>query len=137
MTMVKEAVPQIENALRLRQVATKLALEAMAFAPRAKVEETVRGWFGKGFIPEGPQAESTMARALALAADMAITLPSASGSTAIDRMLRQRCPQPGEEDTVEALRKIRFRLGPVDIYRRARKAPTRLSAALKLQSVLS
>ncbi|WP_156520852.1 DUF7168 domain-containing protein [Magnetospirillum moscoviense] len=79
----------------------------MAFAPRAKVEETVRGWFGKGFDPAGP---SVLARALALAADLAITLPSASGSTAIDRMLRQRRPQPGEEDAYDSLRRIRFRL---------------------------
>ncbi|MBI5164042.1 MAG: hypothetical protein HY985_09085 [Magnetospirillum sp.] len=96
--MAVQSTSLAELARRIRQTATELALEALAFAPRTKVEETVRGWFGKGFGPEGPPSQSTVARALALAADLAMTLPSASGSTAIDRMLRQRRPQPGEEE---------------------------------------
>lgn len=110
MTIHAPPLPLAERARRLRQAVTELALEALAFAPRAKVETTVRGWLSKGFDPADSNSEAVLARALALAADLAMVLPSASGSTAIDRLLRQRRPEPGEEDAYAALREIRFRL---------------------------
>ena len=110
MTIHAPPLPLAERARRLRQAVTELALEALAFSPRAKVETTVRSWLSKGFDPTDPDGEAVLARALALAADLAMVLPSASGSTAIDRLLRQRRPEPGDEDAYEALREIRFRL---------------------------
>jgi len=106
----KASLSLAERARQLRQTVAELSLEALTFAPRDRIETTVRGWLRRG----GDQQDDMLkARAIAFAADLALVLPSASGSTAIDRLLRHRHSKADEVETCEALRRMRFCLARI------------------------
>ncbi len=101
----------LDRARRLRAVVNEIGIEALTFAPRAKIDATVRGWLNRASLdPDDPRTALVLADAVAFAIDLSMTQPSASGSTAIDRLLRHRCPAPREKEAVAALRQMRFRL---------------------------
>ncbi len=100
-----------DQARRLRHQVTELGLSALAFAPRAKIDEVVRGWLARADIdPESRKLDALMSDAMAFSCDLAMFQPSASGTTAIDRFLRQHRPGPEEAEAVRALRQATLRL---------------------------
>lgn len=107
---VKSSAP-LDRARMVRRHVLAIGFEALAFAPRAKIDATIRGWLGRADRDPGdPAAELALADALSFATDLAMVLPSASGTTAIDRLLRHRKPAPDEADAFVALRQMRYRL---------------------------
>jgi hypothetical protein len=95
-----------ERARRLRDRVTAIGLEALAFTPPAKVEGVLRRW-----RPSGGLESDKAAIAVALATDLVMFAPSASGKTALDRLLHSRRPASADEAAaIAALRRLRFRL---------------------------
>ncbi len=103
---------------RLRECIAELLLEAASFVAPARVEETARAWLARadpGFADPGREM-LLIADALAMAMDLALFTPSASGSTAFDRLARQRGSM--DRDTaaaLDALRRAQFRLLRVEV----------------------
>jgi hypothetical protein len=108
----------IQDAERLRGLITGLCLEAMDCVPRPKVEETVRQWLARtNFDPDDPDAANAIGQALMLASELTTFAPSLSGSTAVDRLLRQGKSMSGEERAaLEALKEADFRLLRIRAY---------------------
>jgi hypothetical protein len=108
----------IQDAERLRGLITGLCLEAMDCVPRPRVEETVRQWLARtNFDPDDPDAANAIGQALMLALELATFAPSLSGSTAVDRLVRQRKSMSGEERAaLEALKEADFRLLRIRAY---------------------
>src|SRR3954451_23236120 len=81
----------------LRAIMADLRLEALTFVARAGVEEPARHWLADARLAE--EGEDVVAFALgeALALDVALFAPSASGTTAIDRLARQHRPADADE----------------------------------------
>jgi len=84
----------------------------MTFTAKPKVEDTAHQWLARANLdPDDPHSADTIAQALMLALELATFAPSLSGSTAVDRLVRQRKPSNGEERAaLEALRQASFRL---------------------------
>ena len=82
-----------ERAELLHGLMSELCLAAVTFVSQAKLEETVRHWLADSRVKDdeerGPVA---VGEALALALDVALFTPSASGTTAVDRFARQHRP---------------------------------------------
>jgi hypothetical protein len=100
------------DARGMRGAIAGLALEALGFVPGDRIEQTARQWLARGGPPEDdPRGLLVMADAIGLASDLALFTPSPSGTTAIDRLLRNR-PAPSVEEAAaaDALRRARFRL---------------------------
>jgi len=98
---------------RLRECIAELLLEAASFVAPARMEETARGWLARadpGFADPGREM-LLIADALAMAMDLALFTPSASGATAFDRLARQRGRMNGDKEVaLDALRRAQFRL---------------------------
>ncbi|RYY06265.1 MAG: hypothetical protein EON55_23785, partial [Alphaproteobacteria bacterium] len=94
------------------RVAT-LLLDAVSCVAPARVSDTVRGWLARldlSLLP--PTAEAAlMAEALAMATIIAVFTPTASGTTAVDRLARRRSPDTAATATAQTiLGQTRFRL---------------------------
>ena len=97
----------------LRGAIAGLLLEATRFIAPGRVEELARSWIARaGSRPIDPYREVLqVADALGMAMDIALFTPSATGSTAFDRLARaRRLSEPGEADALEAVRWAQFRL---------------------------
>lgn len=98
---------------RLRACIAPLLLDASAFIAPTKVEETARGWLARADPGSDDPAHDLLrvADALAMATDLALFTPSASGQTAFDRLARQR-PGLGADEAaaLQVLRNAAFRL---------------------------
>jgi Protein of unknown function (DUF2786) len=97
----------------LRDAMAGLLLEAARFVSPARIEELARGWLARAEPGQAAPGRDTMlvADALAMAMDLAVFTPSASGATALDRLARARRPgRPDEAAALEALRRAQFRL---------------------------
>jgi len=102
-----------DRAELLRGFMADLRLAALTFVAQAKVEETARHWLADARLAE--EGEDVVAfalgEALALALDVALFAPSASGTTAIDRLARQHRPADADERAaLAALRRAAFRV---------------------------
>lgn len=95
-----------------RQI-TALLASAMSFVARDRGEAMVRKWLGRcdasGMSEERMVAMS--ADAVLLSADLLLSYPAASGTTALDRMAKTRASAPAAEAAaIAALCQARFRL---------------------------
>jgi hypothetical protein len=90
----------------------ELSAAAIQFVARDRGEALMRKWLN----PCDPQAASEnrmlamMADATLLAADLLLSQPAASGTTAFDRLARSRAGDPSAQAALTALRQARFRL---------------------------
>jgi Protein of unknown function (DUF2786) len=107
-----EAPDPLHHARRLQELIAEFGVEAMTFTAKPKVEDTAHQWLARANLdPDDPDSADTVARALMLALELATFAPSLSGSTAVDRLVRQRKPSNGEERAaLEALQQASFRL---------------------------
>ena len=90
-----------------------LRLAALPFVAQARVEETARHWLADGRMAGEDEdvAAFAIGEALALALDVALFAPSASGTTAIDRLARQHRPADADERAaLAALQRAAFRV---------------------------
>jgi hypothetical protein len=97
----------------LRRIMADLRLEALTFVAQARVEETARHWLADGRLAEEDEdvVAFALGEALALALDVALFAPSASGTTAIDRLARQHRPADADERAaLAALQRAAFRV---------------------------
>src|SRR5271166_139612 len=96
----------------LQELIVAFGLEAMNFVAQPKVEETVRQWVGRASLdPDDPNSDEVLAEALVLALELATFTPSLSGSTAVDRLVRQHKAAGRDElAALEALKQASFRL---------------------------
>jgi hypothetical protein len=95
-----------------RQIAALLAL-AMQFVPRNRGEAVVRKWLTRHDIEEMSEERliAMTADAMLLSADLLPSQPAASGTTALDRLARNRTnASPAEAAAIAVLRKAQFRL---------------------------
>ncbi len=93
------------------QIAALLA-SAMQFVARERGEATVRKWISRDIemVPEDRMI-AMAADAMLLSADLLLSQPAASGTTAFDRLARSRANAPeAEAMAIAALCKARFRL---------------------------
>jgi hypothetical protein len=109
---VAEAPDPLQHARRLQELIAELGVEAMRFTSPSKAEETARQWLGRADLdPDDPGSVDAVAQALMLALELATFTPSFSGSTAIDRLARQRKSTDGDEKAaLDALKRAGFRL---------------------------
>ncbi len=83
----------LHHAGRLQELIAAFGVEAMAFTAKPKVEDTAHQWLARANLdPDDPHSADTVAQALMLALEHAMFAPSLSGSTAVDRLVRQRKP---------------------------------------------
>ncbi len=88
-----------------------IRLEALRCIPPAKVAETVCLRLDDTRPRADREQQRLLADAVSLASDLAPFAPSASGTTAIDRLSRQRRPaDAGEAVAMDGLRAARLRL---------------------------
>jgi hypothetical protein len=95
-----------------RQIAALLA-SAMQFVPRDRGEAMVRKWLTRRDVEEMSEDRllAMAADAMLLSADLLLSQPAASGTTAFDRLARSRAGAPVmEAAAIAALRSARFRL---------------------------
>ncbi|HET6238633.1 MAG TPA: DUF2786 domain-containing protein [Acetobacteraceae bacterium] len=95
-----------------RQIAALLA-SAMQFVPRDRGEAIVRKWLARRDIEEMSEDRlvAMAADATLLSADLLLSQPAASGTTALDRLAKSRAnAPPAEAAAIAALRKAQFRL---------------------------
>ena len=102
----------LRHAGRLQELIAGLSVEAMEFTVKPKVEDTVYQWLARANLdPDDRSSADTVAQALMLALELATFTPSLSGTTAVDRLVRQRKPSNEEERAaLESLRQASFRL---------------------------
>ena len=107
-----ETEDPLHHARRLLVLISEFGVEAMTFTTKPKVEDTAHQWLARANLdPHDPQSADSVAQALMLALELATFAPSLSGSTAVDRLVRQRKPSNGEERAaLEALQRASFRL---------------------------
>ncbi len=104
------------NAEKVCELMAALLLEALRFIPQARVTGNVRDWLAHAATSlDDPPDARRLADAVALASDLALFLPSVSGTTAIDRLARHRKgADQAEAAAIDALRQARFRVMRVD-----------------------
>jgi hypothetical protein len=97
----------------VRQLQALMA-EAMTFMSPERSEATIRKWLPKRDRDIADISEERMiamaADAMLLSADLQLSQPSASGTTAFDRLAKSRGRAPGEAAAIAALGQARFRL---------------------------
>ncbi|MGH6794130.1 MAG: DUF7168 domain-containing protein [Methylocella sp.] len=72
----------------------------MEFTAKPKVEDIARQWLARANLdPDDPRSADAIAQALSLALELATFAPSLSGTTAVDRLVRQRKAANAEERT--------------------------------------
>ena len=85
-----ESADLFNYAERLQELIVEFRGEAMNFVAQPKVDETVRQWLGRANLdPDDPNSGDVIAEALMFALELATFTPSLSGSTAVDRLVRQ------------------------------------------------
>ena len=91
---------------------SELCLAAVTFVSQAKIQETARHWLADSRVMDDEERGAVaVAEALALALDVALFSPSASGTTAIDRFVRQHRPvDVAERTALAALQHATFRI---------------------------
>jgi len=98
---------------RIRECITELLIEAIKFVAPGRVEETARGLLPR-MPPDGSRSSRELLAAadtIAMAMDLALFTPSASGQTAFDRLARQRRGSSAAEAAgLDVLRRSAFRL---------------------------
>ena len=96
-----QAVPSPEpiSTAQLRALIAGLLLDATSFVSPARVEETARGWLARAERGQaaGGRDAPRAADAFVMAMELALFTPSASGSTAFDRLARQRGGMAADE----------------------------------------
>ncbi|MGH6841553.1 MAG: hypothetical protein ACREDV_05590, partial [Methylocella sp.] len=107
-----DAPNPLRHAGRLQELIAGFAVEAMEFTAKPKVEDIAHQWLARANLdPNGPGSAVAVAQALMLALELATFAPSLSGTTAVDRLVRQRKPSNEEERAaLEALQRANFRL---------------------------
>lgn len=107
-----ESADLFDYAERLQELIVEFRVEAMNFVAQPKVEETVRQWLGRANLyPDDPNSGDVIAEALMFALELATFTPSLSGSTAVDRLVRQHKSAGRDElAALEALKQASFRL---------------------------
>jgi Protein of unknown function (DUF2786) len=105
-----------ERAELLHGLMSELCLAAVTFVAQAKLEDTARHWLADSRVKDdeerGPVA---VGEALALALDVALFSPSASGTTAVDRFARQHRPvDAAERGALATLQRATFRILQVE-----------------------
>ena len=105
-----------ERALLLHGLMSELCLAAVTFVSQAKLEETVRHWLADSRVKDDEERGAVaVGEALALALDVALFSPSASGTTAIDRFARQHRPvDAAERAALATLQRATFRILQVE-----------------------
>ncbi len=86
---------------------------AVQFVPRERGEATIRKWLSRQNVEEMPEGRmvAMAADAMLLSADLLVSQPSVSGTTAFDRLARSRpSAPPAEKAAIGLLCKSRFRL---------------------------
>ena len=101
-----------DHAELLRGLIGTLSVAAMAFVSQAKVDETVRHWLADRRAVDNMEHDvAALEEVVALALDLALFTPSAAGTTAFDRLDRQRRPADADERAVlAALQRAIFRI---------------------------
>ena len=101
-----------DRAELLRGLIGMLSLAAMQFVSQAKVDETVRRWLADGrVVHDKEQDVAAVGEVLALAMDVALFPPSATGTTAVDRFARQHRPADADERAaLAALQRATFHI---------------------------
>jgi hypothetical protein len=92
---------------------SELCLGAVTFVSQAKLQETVRHWLADSRVKDDEERAAAVGEALALALDVALFSPSASGTTAIDRFARQH-RVTDERAALAALQRATFRILQVE-----------------------
>lgn len=90
-----------------------LSAEALRFIPAGRLETLARQWLTHAAMPEDPAHLVALHQyAIALAADVVLCTPSASGATAFDRLARERGSRltAADQAALTALRRARHRL---------------------------
>ncbi|MGQ0446470.1 MAG: DUF2786 domain-containing protein [Beijerinckiaceae bacterium] len=107
-----DAPSPLRHAGRLQELIAGFAVEAMGFTAKPKVDDIAHQWLARANLdPNYPGSTVTVARAMMLALELATFAPSLSGTTAVDRLVRQRKPSNEEERAaLEALQRASFRL---------------------------
>ena len=105
-----------ERALLLHGLMSELCLAAVTFVSQAKLEETARHWLADSRVKDDEErGPATVDEALALALDVALFSPSASGTTAVDRFARQHRPvDAAERGALATLQRATFRILQVE-----------------------
>ena len=101
-----------ENA-RLAQLIEEFCLDAIGGLSPAKVEETALQWLSRrGLDPGDPSSALLIMEAFALAGNLLLFAPSLTGSTPVERFMRQRRADASAEGraAMGALAKASFRL---------------------------
>ncbi len=106
----------VERALDLQARVAELSLKALAFTPPKRADALLAQFLDAADVAsDDPDADKYYIIATALAADLLVFAPSASGATAIDRYLRNHPPRNADESEVaNALRRVRFRVARID-----------------------
>jgi hypothetical protein len=94
-----------------RQIA-ELSAAATQFVARDRGEALMQKWLNRRDVEAASETRvlAMMADAMLLAADLLLSQPAASGTTAFDRLARSRAGDRSVEAAVAALRQARFRL---------------------------
>jgi hypothetical protein len=99
-----------ERAEILHGLMSELSLAAVRFVSQTRLEETARHWLADGRVGE-ERTPFAIGEAMALALDVTLFTPAASGTTAIDRFARQHRPRDGDERAaLAALQRASFRI---------------------------
>lgn len=114
-----ERVSEQWSGARLDKVRTRigeLSAEAVRFVPPDRVGELMNRFLDcPSSAQQGRDPVPGVAQAMALATDIALFTPSASGATAIDRLARQRKPTSADDVVaIEALSQTQFRVARVE-----------------------
>lgn len=114
-----ERLSQSRSGRRLEMVHARideLSNAAARFVPPGRIGDLVNRFLERrGHAQQKRDPELVVTPALALAADIALFAPSASGSTAIDRLARQWRPTSADDvAAMEALRHAQFRVARVE-----------------------
>jgi hypothetical protein len=98
-----------ERAAAMQRLVGELTLEAVEFAPPGRMQEMARHWLGDR--EDRVDDPAAAADAIALALTVGLFNPSAAGTTAIDRLARQKKQRsPEEKAALAALQRAAFRI---------------------------
>ena len=102
-----------ERAALMRRLIGEFTLEAVEFAPTARMQEAARHWLGDD--DEKIDNPAVAADAISLALAVGLFSPSPGGTTAIDRLARQNKRRSAEEKAaLAALQRATFRILQLD-----------------------
>lgn len=106
-----DTMTEWETARRLHGLIAELSVAALQYTSQPRIEATARRWLaGANLEGDDPRSIDTVALALALASELALFAPSASGLTAVDRLVRQHKVDGEEALALAALQGATFRI---------------------------